>query len=386
MLSDLAIHLAAGGRDVHVIASRQRYDDADADLPAFEIAHGVTIHRVVTSRFGRKSLAGRALDYLSFYASAARKLLRLAKKRDVVIAKTDPPLLSVLTWALSFRGFARVNWLQDLYPEIAGELGVAGTNGVLGRGLAGLRKKSLAGAVNVAVGHDMATRLGCGNVHVIENWADDGAIAATGPAGNPLRAEWGLEDKFVVAYSGNLGRAHDVQTVLQAAETLRHRPEIAFLFVGGGHGIAEVQARAHALELSNVVFKPYQPRENLPLSLGAGDVHWLSLKPGFDGLVLPSKFYGIAAAARPIIVIGSGDGELARLVREHDCGIAVPPGDGETLTRQILSLANDRARTAQMGANARTMLDAHFSKAHALRRWSALLDTVALTDRLRRSP
>lgn len=365
---------------MHVIASRQRYDDADADLPAFEIAQGVTIHRVSTSRFGRKSLAGRALDYLSFYASAARKLLRLAQRNDVVIAKTDPPLLSVLTWALSFRGFRRVNWLQDLYPEVAGELGVAGARGASGRMLARLRNRSLAGAVNVAVGHDMAARVGPG-MHVIENWADDGAITAVEHPDNRLRAEWGLQNKFVIAYSGNLGRAHDVQTVLDAAERLREYPEIVFLFVGGGHGFTEAVRHAEALGFGNVVFKPYQPRETLSQSLGAGDVHWLSLKPGFDGLVLPSKFYGIAAAAKPILVIGSPDGELAKLVEEHDCGFAVAPGDAQTLAWHIVSLADDRAKAAQMGSNARALLDAKFSKARALRRWSELLDAIAATDR-----
>lgn len=380
ILSDLAFHLADEGRSVHVIASRQLYDDADARLPAYEIVRGVTVHRVPSSRFGRKSLLGRALDYLSFYASAARKL-RLSQKNDVVIAKTDPPLLSVLTWALSFRGYRRVNWLQDLYPEIAGELGVAGARGLLGRGLTMLRNRSLDNSVQVTVGHDMAARLGLGGARIIENWADDDEIAPINHTANPLRARWGLENKFVVAYSGNLGRAHDVQTILAAAERLRGNPDIVFLFVGGGHGIAEVEARAKSLGLGNFVFKPYQPREQLSHSLGAGDVHWLSLKTGFDGLVLPSKFYGIAAAGRPIIVIGSPDGELAQLVKAHDCGFAVAPGDGEELMRQILALAKNPVRPAQMGSNARTMLDANFSKARALRRWSELLDALSPIDR-----
>ncbi len=376
MLSDLAFHLAGAGRDVHVIASRQLYDDADARLPAYEIANGVSIHRVATSRFGRHSLAGRALDYLSFYASAARKLLHVAQRGDVVIAKTDPPLLSVLTWALSFRGFSRVNWLQDLYPEVAAAAGVAGAGGAIGRALGGLRNASLRGAVNVVVGRDMAARLG-GHLHIIENWADDEAFAPGEPSANPLRGEWGLSDKFVVAYSGNLGRAHDIDTVLAAANRLRGHSEIVFLVVGGGHGLAAMQARVKSLGLANVLFQPYQPRENLSRSLGAGDMHWLSLKPGFEGLVLPSKFYGIAAAARPMLVIGSPHGELGKLVREYDCGHAVAPGEGEALAGHILALSQDRARAREMGSHARAMLDARFGKARALGRWRELLDAAS---------
>src|SRR6266568_7900578 len=95
ILSDLTFHLAAAGHEVHVVASGQIYDEPDATVPACETIHGVTVHRVASTRFGRTALLGRAFDYLSFYRSARQCLGEIAQPDAMVIAKTDPPLLSV---------------------------------------------------------------------------------------------------------------------------------------------------------------------------------------------------------------------------------------------------------------------------------------------------
>jgi glycosyltransferase involved in cell wall biosynthesis len=125
--------------------------------------------------------------------------------------------------------------------------------------------------------------------------------------------------------------------------------------------------------LSNFRFEPYQPRDQLPVSLGVADIHWLSLKPSLDGLVFPSKFYGVAAAGRPIIVIGSAEGELSNLVKRYDCGVCVEPGMDEELANAILALAEDGLRVRRLGENARSMLDRTFTKLRALEKWRAVL-------------
>jgi colanic acid biosynthesis glycosyl transferase WcaI len=125
ILSDLAFALAESGRAVCVVTSRQRYDDPQAQLPAEEKIRGVDIHRVSTARFGRSTLWGRGIDYLTFYAGAGRAIRSLARPGDIVVAKTDPPLLSVVAMRAARKAEARgINWLQDLYPEVAIELGV----------------------------------------------------------------------------------------------------------------------------------------------------------------------------------------------------------------------------------------------------------------------
>lgn len=384
ILSDLAFHLASKSEPVAVIASQMRYDAPDIILPAREIIGGVEIFRVRTTRFGRRLLLGRVFDYLSFYLAAAYMLCRLARHGDLVVAKTDPPMLSVLVAPFArLCGFRTVNWLQDLYPEVACELGVAAMRGRVGKVIAWLRDVSLRSAtLNVAIGEDMARRL-CGRgipewkIAVAPNWSDDRVIQPVAISDNSLRTKWGLNDKFVVAYSGNLGRAHDTDTLIGAARELKDRNDIVFLFIGGGHGAEQLRAHAHEARLKSILFKPYQPREALAESLGVGDVHWLSLKPGLDGLLLPSKFYGIAAAGRPVIVIGSTEGELARLVVVERCGIAIAPGQSKELAAAIVGLADDRERCNALGRRIRDLLNQRFSKAIALKRWRILLDQVA---------
>ena len=384
ILSDLAFHLADNGERVCVIASRQLYDDPTAAMPPRDSVRGVEIYRVATTRFGRHSLPGRVADYLSFYGSSALRLLRLAGRGDVVVAKTDPPMLSLLISFLSaLRGYRTINWLHDLYPEVAAELGMSSAKGLTGRILIALRNASLRCAtMNVAIGDDMARRVrGMGvsaaRLRVVMNWADDESIRPSEAESNPLRQSWSLEGKFVVAYSGNLGRAHDIETLLSAAEILREHLEIVFLCIGGGRGLSDLAAEVERRALKNFRFQPYQPRDGLDRSLGVADIHWLSLKPGLDGLLLPSKFYGIAAAGRPILIVGSENGELAKLVARHECGYCVPPGSGEEFARIVLTLSEDRALCRRLGANARTMLDANLTKSQSLARWRALLRTTA---------
>jgi colanic acid biosynthesis glycosyl transferase WcaI len=192
-----------------------------------------------------------------------------------------------------------------------------------------------------------------------------------------LRREWGLEDRFVIGYSGNLGRAHEFDTVLAAAERLRDDAQKIFLFVGGGQKFHELarQIRARGLE-RRFRFRPYQDRAMLRYSLGVADVHWVSLKPELEGLIVPSKIYAAAAAGRPLIAVAGPDGEVASLIRRHDCGVVVDPGDAEALVAVLARLAADPDGLAAMGRRARAMLDGHFTRRHALERWSHLLADI----------
>jgi glycosyltransferase involved in cell wall biosynthesis len=392
ILTDLAFHLAGLGTDVRVVTSQQRYDDPRADLPETESISGVKIHRISTTRFGRAALIGRGFDYLSFYNSACRSVLAFAKPGDVLVAKTDPPLLCIAAMrAAKRRSLHLVNWLQDLYPELAAQLSMPLVKGPLGRRLLRLRDMALrAAAANVVVGEGMAEILRARGIaperiRVIPNWCDDEEIRPLAPLDNPLRREWGLEDRFVVGYSGNLGRGHECETVLAAAERLHDDPSVTFLFIGGGTKLVELAKTVRDRGLDHLFrFLPYQQRETLRFSLGVPDVHLVSLRPELEGLIVPSKLYGIAAAGRPIIAVTAGNGEIARLVRHHDCGIVVVPGDGERLSYVLRSLRRDAERRARMGYHARAMLDDRFTRQHALERWRSLIEEVLRDSELAR--
>jgi glycosyltransferase involved in cell wall biosynthesis len=390
LLSDLAFELASAGETVTVLTSRQSYGDAEARFPSDETIRGVRIVRIWTTRFGRSNLFGRAIDYLTFYVSAAFRLFRLTRPGDVLIAKTDPPMLSVIAAPIArFKGARLVNWLQDLFPEVAEAVGV-GTNPVM-RGSYGLmralRNASLrAASMNVVLGERMAERVeaaGIQAITIIPNWSDGREIRPVARSDNVLRKEWGLDGRFVVGYSGNLGRAHEYRTLIDAIalieETVPAHPDaepVAWLFIGGGALYEHFRDEVAARGLASVVFKPYQPREHLSDSLSAADVHLVSLKPELEGLIVPSKFYGVAAVGRPTIFIGDTHGEIATVLARHDCGLSVAEGDSQALADAIQALSTDPSRREAMGANARRAFETHFDKQVAFDAWRKVLSNV----------
>jgi glycosyltransferase involved in cell wall biosynthesis len=381
MLTDLVADLGQSHMDVAVITSRQRIDDPGAGLPARDRVAGADVHRVWSSTFGRRSLVGRALDYLTFYLGAGWRLMGLCVRDDVVVAKTDPPLISVVAGlVVRLRGARQVNWLQDLFPEIAEVLGVGGVSGWRARVLARWRDASLRLAhTNVVLGERMAARVKARGIddtriRVIHNWCDGELVHPLPRAHHPLRREWGIAERFVAAYSGNMGYAHDFDTLLDAIEALRHRDDIRFLFVGGGVRRVWLESEVARRRLGNVLFRPYQPPERLNLSLTAADVHLISLLPRLEGLMVPSKLYGIAAAGRPALFVGDRDGEVASLIAEHRCGISVASGDCASLVTGLESLAADPDLCARLGTAARAAFEARFERRHATAAWRSVLE------------
>lgn len=384
LLADLTFDLAARGWDVHVVTSRLRYDDPGAQLPPREAVAGVHCHRVWTSRFGRANLAGRAVDYLTFYGSAAGALWRWTRPDDVVVVETDPPLFAVLAAGVCHaRGARMVNWVQDLFPEVAAAYGLKLAQGMAGKALGWLRNQAYRRAtVNVALGAAMAAKLralglDAGGVRIIPNWSDGTSVYPVPPSKNPLRRQWGLHERFVVGYSGNLGRAHDADTLLRAAQMLAADPSIVFLVIGGGAQRPHVEAQAAALGLSNIVFKPYQPRERLAQSLSVADVHLVSLRPEMEGLIFPSKLYGALAAGRPVIFIGDTGGELAQFLAQTRGGAAVAQGDARGLAQAVGEMAAHRKRTQAQGRRLRMVFEQSLERSQALAKWRQTLNAVA---------
>lgn len=381
LLTDLARELATrSGSAVHVLCSCQLYTDPAARLPARETLHGVVVHRVRTTRYGRAGLPGRALDYVSFYVSATLTLLAMLRRGDVVIAKTDPPLISIpAALCARLKGATLVNWQQDVFPEVASRLSAHALPGWIDALLKRLRDWSLrAATVNVTIGRRMLEYFaGRGipgaRLQVIENWADGAAIAPKPPAASALRRRLGLLDEFVVCYSGNLGRAHEFDTLVDAAECLREQTDIRFLLIGGGAKMESLRQSVGERALKQFCFLPYQPRAELEDSLAAADVHLISLLPDLEGLIVPSKLYAVMAAARPAIFIGDADGEIARVLREAQCGLTVAVNAARTLADAILGLRADRQACALMGQRARQFFASRYTREHAIEKWTTLL-------------
>lgn len=384
MLSDLAFRLAERGVAVAVVTSRQLYEDPRAALVPHEIVDGVSIHRVATATRGRARLLGRALDYVSFHAAAGVELLKILARGDVVVAKTDPPLIAlVVSRVAQLRGALLVNWLQDLFPEVATVLTPNLIPTWAQRQLVAARDRSLRrAAMNVVLGESMQRRLvdagvDSTRIRIVPNWSDPTAIVPRPTADSATRQRLGLGDRFVVGYSGNLGRAHEFDTLIGAARLLRSDPLFAFLITGSGAKADALRDSVRAEGLDSFHFQPFQPAQLLSDSLAAADVHFVSLLPALEGLILPSKIYGVLAAGRPTLFVGDPEGDLARMLRDHDCGITVAVGDSARLAAELLGLRDSPARLASMGANARELGLARYTSEHAVADWLAFLSAVA---------
>lgn len=386
ILSDLAFALAQDGLEVHVITSRLSYLGLAPTLAPAECVQGVEVHRVWTTRFGRGNHLGRMLDYLTFYLASFFAILALARRGDVLVAKTDPPLISVVVaLAASLRRATLINWIQDLFPDVASQLKVPGLGGWGAALLRHLRDWGFKrAALNVVIGVKMAQlleRRGIApkGITLISNWADGSLIKPLMPAENTLRKAWNLGEKFVVGYSGNLGMAHDAEAFLRVAEHLRDDQKIVFLFVGGGGRLDAFRQEVEDRQLTNVRFEPYQPREKLGLSLTVPDLHMVSLLPILEGLIVPSKFYGALAAGRPIAFIGDAQGELAREITGAHCGGVFASSDTLGLATFIANLARNSKDAASMGGRARSLFMEKYEKSGRIDSWKTQLARVGVS-------
>jgi colanic acid biosynthesis glycosyl transferase WcaI len=224
-------------------------------------------------------------------------------------------------------------------------------------------------------------------IRVLPNWADCESIKPVASAANLLRSTWKLSPYFVVGYSGNLGRAHEIETLLNAIREIEDaevstppRVPIRWLFIGGGVLFEHMRKEATLRRLQSIEFHGYQPRQRLSESLSAADVHIVSLRPELEGLIVPSKFYGVAAAGRPTIFIGAPDGEIARLIDRHACGVSIATGDGPGLAKAVTALAHDLTGCRDMGERARAMCPALYSKNRTIDAWHTLLSEVTRTQ------
>ena len=391
LLTDLVDALDVRGFAVTVLAGRHSYLNTGAVLPARAWRAGIEVRRLRHTGFGRFSPPGRTLDAATFAASAFLALLTRARPGDVILAKTDPPLVSVLAWlAARLTGARLVNWCQDLFPETAAAMGLRFARGPVGGALRGLRNVSLRGAeMNVALSPGMAAHLATQGVPrerltVIPNWADGELIRPLAPRDNPLRAAWGLGERFVIGYSGNLGCAHEVDPLVELMTLLEDEPGLVFLFIGAGVGYRTLRAAVAQRRLENVVFRPYQDRAQLPLSLTAPDVHLVTLRPGWERLVMPSKLYGALAAGRPVVFVGDPEGEVAKIVRDGP-GLVASPDRMPALAVEIRALRRDPQHLARMGAAARRAYEAA-TRDMSLDAWTRCLRAAALPAAARPLP
>lgn len=387
MVDQLARYLARRGHDVTVACGHPHHpsgrlpDGWSRKLLGRERHDGFRVlrgwHMVSSSR----RLAVRAAVWVSQAVGTGGAAL--GGPRPEVIVNYGPPLVGPLVSAAiaRARGARLVSVVYDIYPDVAIESGHVTNPLVIAAARRAERAQYRCSDRILVLSERFRRRLQVKGVRpdklvTIPVWLDASEITPR-DRDTPWRRRLGMgAGSKVVLYAGTIGLVSGAQVVIAAAERLRARRDVLFLFVGDGQLRSEMEGLARASGLENVRFVPFQPRAVLADVQASSDVSLVTLAPGRGGTSVPSKVLGYMAAARPIVASVDPDCDTADVVRKAGCGIVVPPGDPAALASALEALLADDEKRERMGRLARTTFEKEYGAESALRRYAEFLETL----------
>lgn len=355
--------LSALGIRVHVVCGPHL-----SKLPggsAKYVHEGVEVLRLWSTRFSPLGFWGKLINQLTFSLSVGFYLLGKFRDKTPLVVLTSPPLMvPVVAKICWLTGRKYILLVFDVYPETAIKTGLISSWGPIACIWRLANRFVYRGAAKIIVisrlmEEHFMSRLRNNNpqkLHYLPIWTDEARILAYGPARGEFRRLWGLSRSFVALYAGNMGRAHDFEAFLQAAQRLGDRPEIAFVFVGDGFKKAWLKDEIARRKLTNCHLYDYVARTDFPELLASADVGLVSLALGHEGLSVPSKVFSLMAAGLPVVAAMADNSEVARILSENECGLCVSPQDGPALAEAILKLWQDHTLHDRMGKNGQEII------------------------------
>jgi len=365
--------------EVTVVCGRPSYDPSERrswKLWQTERQGNVEVVRVGSTDFPRWQMMKRLLNYLTYAALAVPRAL--FTPGDMILAMTDPPFEGIIGAVVAMlKGKPFVYNIRDLYPDMA----VGG--GILRGGLLAwiwerLHRWALRRAACVIVlGRDVRTRIIAKGVlakriEIVRDGVDLGT-AQEAEIDPEVVAQIRNGFRFVLVHAGNLGFYGDWDALLEAARDLeKDNSGIGMVFIGEGAQKPRMQAAAAALR--NVRFLPFFPASKIPSVLAAADAHIVTLKHGLEGVVVPSKLYGILAAGKPVLGLAPEWSDVDYIVKEAGCGYIDCPFDGlEDFIEAVRDLSNDPERLRQMGEAARAAAP-DYDRVKELQKFAEIID------------
>ncbi len=379
LMKELAEGLAEAGNRVTVLtnASAHATQSLTSDPPLLK-GHILRAWNPFLRRLGVLTKLGEYLWYVAYF------LLRglAVGKIDIIFVGSTPPLAGLPAALLArLKGAKLVYNLQDLFPDSAVVAGMLSSDGRAYRWLrkaeaASYRVADLVCTISPAFS-DHAQRLVPGTtVATIPNWVDTDQIRPTDEADDPAITEFRRGGTFVVQYAGTIGFMQSIETVVHAAECLKHDPDIKFVFIGDGNAKQSLQALAREKNLDNCEFLPMQPLERVPSVYNACDLGMIPLKPGAAMIALPSKTWNYLSAACPVVGCVESDSPLANVIRASGAGSVIPPDDPARLAQVILEYRNAPERGRSEGLQGRAYVEAHLSRRSAIQSYIRMFDQV----------
>lgn len=387
VMAAIVSELERRGHDVRVVTSLPWYRQHRVEpqwrgrLVSRGRVSGVSVTRVHPFPTARGSVLARAAGFAAFSVLATAASAVSRDRPDAVLAMSPPITLGLAGWAAARRW--RVPFVfnvQDIFPDAAIDTGAIRGE----RLIAGARRLERflygsADAVTVLsedmranVASKLDTRRGT-VVRVIPNFCDTAQIRPRSRR-TAYRAEYGLGDRIVVMYAGNVGLSQPLDLVVSAARAYRHRDDV--VFVVNGDGSARPALQASAAGLPNLVFADYQPAERLDEVLASADVHVIVLRKGLARSSVPSKLYSILAAARPVVASVDPGTEVTRVLDSAGCGLSVGPEDPAAFCDAVGSLLDDADQREAMGRRGRDFVEAQMTPSAVAGAYEALLEEL----------
>ena len=393
VMADLASDLMSFGHRVTVFTTTPHYNrdpDAEAAQPRRPYwgrllqasdYQGMRVYHAWMPRKGR-SVVLRLLAWVWFHVVSTIAALVLARRPSVILVPSPPLTAGVSAWMLSLvRSTPFVYNVQEIYPDIAINLGALRNRTAI-QLMYGLERFVYRRARAIAViAPRMRDRLlekgvAPAKVVVVPNFVDMSDLSPR-PKDNPFSRAYGVHDKFVVSYAGNLGPAQGLECFVDVAALLRDRPDVRLLLIGDGMLAEPLRSRAAAQGLSNLLVIAYQPYAVVPDIYGASDVCVVPQASATGSDAIPSKVYRIMACERPIVAATDRRSDLAQLIRDAHAGVVIPAESADALATAIRDALSDPERWRRRAAAGRAYVAEHYARARISRRYEELLRQVA---------
>ncbi|MGK7876181.1 MAG: glycosyltransferase family 4 protein [Xenococcaceae cyanobacterium] len=368
LIEELAIQLGKQGMQIHIFTGQPGYAFNGTKAPALEDVNPLLIRRSKISRIWPQRIRGKAISGILFCLRSALHLFKHYSRGDVLLLTTAPPFLGIIGYLakLCF-GMPYVCLLYDVYPDAAVALKTISEKHWLVKFWDEINRIVWQEAKSIiAISPTMKDRIVAKNpkladkISVIHNWANPNDIRPIPKEKNWFARQHKITDKFTVLYSGNLGRCHDMETIMTAAKLLQNE-QVQFIFIGKGAKLQVCRDIVSTQGLHNCLFLPYQDKQVLPYSLASCDLGLVSIAPDLEGIVAPSKLYGILASGRPIAAICEPHSYLRQLIEDSGCGAAFNNNDANGLAEFIRYLYLNPQKRDKMGKAARDYLLSNFT-------------------------
>lgn len=347
-LTDLLENLSNKGHDVTVLSSKRDYENSKISYPKYEVINNVKIHRITNTSFGKKNKISRLIDFFTFNVLIFIKLLFIKNNNfNLIIGMTSPPLLSYIGLKLAiFKKIKFVYWTMDLQPElsiVANYIndGSKAAHLLQKRGDYIFKFSDKIITLDSFMKKHIINRIGKvkKNIDIIPVWPVLNKLYVGERLSNPFRVQNNFKDKIVIMYSGNHSVMHPLTTLLDAAVILRHDPRYLFVHIGGGVKLKEVIEYKEKYNLKNILTLPYQPRENIHISLASADIQVVSLGDNCSGFTHPNKIYGSMFVGKPILYIGPHDSHISEILDKCPGNISVRHGETNLLVESLISFS-----------------------------------------------